>query len=211
MQPQQLARKLNVTSNTIRRWCELYHPFLSPLASPPRGKTRVLSDLDVRVLTYIGTARDLGQPQELIEMRLKAMLDNDWRDLPDLPWSQPEDMIAVPAAAALAGEMVAVAVLQRDLEDTRQRLEASQQRVLDLENQIASVRASQDATDSQLHQAQLELERARGDVAELKARLSAYAITGGAAPLPVLLIAAVVALGVLVALVLLLIVVRLVL
>jgi len=43
-----------------------------------------------------------------------------------------------------------------------------------------------------------------------KARLAAYAITGGERPLPVLLIAGVTALAVLVALVLLLIVVRLV-
>jgi DNA-binding transcriptional MerR regulator len=194
MQPKELAKKLDVTSNTIRRWCDQFHPFLSPLASPPRGKARVFSDLDVRILTYIGVSRDAGQPLELIEMRLKAMQDNDWRDLPDVPWSEPEETIPVPAAAARAEGMVTVALLQRDLEDTRQRLEKSEQRVLELENQIDALQASQTATEAEKAEMRLELERARGDVATLQARLSAYAITGGDKPIPVALIIAVTAL-----------------
>lgn len=217
MLPQELADYLGITSNTIRRWCEIYHAFLSPTASPPRGTNRVLTDLDTRVLSYVSYCRDLNQPFEQIALRLQAMRDDDWRDLPEVPWPQPKDAIrtiSVPAAAARADEMVTVAILQRDLEATRYALEASQDRVATLETEMAALRASQTSTEAEKQEMRLELERARGQAAELKARLDAYGLAYGMGrekPLPLALVIAVTALAVAVLVIVLLIVVRLVL
>ncbi len=224
MQPIDLAKLLNVTANTIRRWTAEFYKYLTPQASPPPGKPRIYSDLDQRIFHFIAAARDNNKPLETIHAQLESMYADNWRGLPDLPpaWREKSENMPVSLAASKAYDFAQIAVLQRDLEYTRAELataetalQAAQQRVTDLETAMNAQNALQQAREGdfqqQLHTAQMEAERARGEVATLQARLSAYAITGGAAPLPVLLIAGIAALAVLVALVLLLIVVRLVL
>jgi len=220
MQPKELADRLGVTSNTVRRWCDDFHPFLTPTASPPKGKARVLSDLDVRILHYIGQARDLGHTIESITARLDSMQAADWQDLPDIPpdWTGATETVSVVRASEKAFDFAQIAVLQKELEfrdqrliEAHQALEIAQGRVEALERDNEVLRASGDATAAEKHALELELSQARGEVATLQARLAGYAITGGDKPLPVALIVAVTALAVLVALVLMLIVVRLVL
>lgn len=224
MQPNDLARLMGITSNTIRRWTAEFYKYLSPQASPPKGKPRIYGEHDQRVFHFIKAARDKNKPLETIHAQLESMHADNWRGLPDIPpeWREQAETMPVSLAASKAYDLAQMAVLQRDLEHTRAELEtaqnaleAAQQRVIDLEGQIDAMQASQNVTESefqaQLHAAQLELSTARGEVEALKARLSAYAITGGDRPVPVLLIAGIAALAVLVALVLLLVVVRLVL
>ncbi len=87
--------------------------------------------------------------------------------------------------------------------------------MLVLESEIASLRTSSAATQAelqaQLHAAQLELSQRAGEVETLRARLSAYAFTGGDRPIPVFLIVGITALAAVLVLIVLLIVVRLVL
>ncbi len=213
MNTKQVADLLGVVPNTIRRLAGEFHRYLSGSASPPKGEVRLFDDHDLRVLHYIQAERDLGRPYETIHARLQAMQAGDWADLPDTPgeWKIPREIVPAIEAAAQAREQTLLAVMQRDLDHAQQQLEAAHQRVLALEADNERLRASQTATEAEKADMRLELERARGEVATLQARLSAYAITGGDRPLPVALIILVSALAVAVLVIVLLIVVRLVL
>jgi DNA-binding transcriptional MerR regulator len=207
MQPNDIARLMGITSNTIRRWTTEFYKYLTPQASPPKGKPRIYGEHDQRVFHFIKAARDKNKPLETIQAQLETMHADNWRGLPDIPaeWREQSETMPVSLAASKAYDFAQIAVLQRDLEHTRAELEtaqnaleAAQKRVIDLENDNARLRASQSVTDSefqaQLHAAQLEAEKQRGEVEALKARLSAYAITGGDKPIPVAVIVAVTAL-----------------
>lgn len=211
MQPKELAELLGVTSNTIRRWCDEFHKYLTPTASPPKGKQRVLGDHDARVMQFIAVARDQGQPIETIKARLDAMQADDWQGLSETPpeWSMQQETMPVALAASRAYDVAQVAVLQRELEHAQQALETAQNRVQDLEQEIASLRASGEATQGELTAARLELEKRAGEVSTLQAKLSGYALTGSQ-PLPLAAIILVTALAVAALVIVLLVVVRLV-
>ncbi len=208
MQPNDLAHLLGTTGNSVRRWTTEFYKYLTPQASPPKGKPRIYSEHDQRVLHFVAACRDNKQSLETIHARLESMQGNDWRGLPDVPpeWREKVSTMPVALAASKAYDFAQMAVLQRELEYTRAELqtaqtalEAAQQRVLDLETAMNAQQALQQARDgelqAQLHAAYMEAEKARGQVAALEARLSAYAITGGSSPIPVALIIAVTALA----------------
>jgi len=201
----------HVSHGTFRNWTATFAPFLSPQASPTKGKPRVLSDHDQRVLYLVSMLRETGLGLDDITNRLKDLQRADWGGLPDIPdeWKQPGETISVGVAVSKAYDVAQIAVLQRDLEYTRtelesatRSLEAAQQRVSEIEVELSTVRDSERAVQAELrqelHTAQIELSQARGEVAELRARLSAYAITGGDKPIPVALIVAVTAVAALV-------------
>jgi DNA-binding transcriptional MerR regulator len=217
MNTKQVADLLGVQPNTVRRLAAEFHRYLSGSAHPPKGEVRIFTESDLRTLHYIQAERDLGRPYETIHAHLAAMEAAAWADLPDIPpeWKLPREVVPLVEAAARAHESTMLAVLQRDLEHATVRAELAESRVIALESDIAAQRALQTVTEGelrgQLHAAQLDLSHARGQVAELQARLSAYAITGGDKPIPIALIVLVTASAVAVLVIVLLIVVRLVL
>lgn len=203
---------MGTSSNTIRRWIAEFHAYLTPTAHPPKGKPRVLAPHDQRVLHYVNAARNGGQPVETIHARLSAMQSDEWEGLPEIPpeWDQRGDTITVPAAASRAYDMAQLAVLQKDLEYTRQALEAATERAESLLAELEAVRADKGASDSRIHALELELSTARGEVDTLRARLAGYALAGDR-PLPLAVIILVTALAVAALVIVLLVVVRLVL
>ncbi len=224
MNTKRFCELTHVTPGTFRNWTITFAPFLSPLANPAKGKKRILSDHDLRVLYFVSTLRDTGLGLSDISDRLKDLQRNDWVGLTDLPveWADPGESVSVGVAVSKAYDVAQIAVLQRDLEYTRIELEtaksvlqAAQERVAALESEIGALQTAQVTAQSdlqqQLYAAQLEAEKHRGEVAALQAKLSAYAITGGDRPIPVALIIAVSALAALMAVLVVLIVVRLVL
>lgn len=212
MQPKELGDLLGVTSNTIRRWCDEFHKYLTPQASPPKGKQRVLAPHDARVLHYVAAARDTGQPIEAVIARLDAMQADDWQGLPETPpeWDRRDETITLPAAASRAYDVAQIAVLQRDLEYTRQALEAATARAESLAAELDAVRSDKGATDARVHALELDLSAARGEVDTLRARLAGYALAGDR-PLPLAAIILITALAVAALVIVLLVVVRLVL
>lgn len=181
MQPQELATLLDVSSNTIRRWCREFHGYLTPAAHPQKGKVRALAPHDVRVLRLVAQARAAGQPHETIRATLDTLRDDGWRELPEIPpeWAQNDETISVPAAAARAYDMAQIAVLQRDLDQVRGELELARARVGELETALASAEAAGQDRDTRYHALELELAQERGRVAELQARLSGFSLAGG--------------------------------
>jgi DNA-binding transcriptional MerR regulator len=212
MQPKELAQLLGVTSNTIRRWCDEFHRYLSPTASPPKGKPRILAPHDQRVLHYVAGARDSGNPIETIQARLDAMQDNDWADLPDVPveWGQRNETVAAPVAARVTHDAAQIAALQRDLAHTQQQLQVATERADQLQMELDSLRDEKDADQAKIHALELDLAKVQGEVQTLRARLSSYALTGDR-PLPLVVLVGVTAAVVVVLVIVLLVVVRLVL
>lgn len=197
MQPAELAHLLGVSANTVRRWTRVFRKYLTPTGSPRPGAPRRLTPLDVRILRLVAQARAENQPQELIEETLDALQANDWRDLPEVPaeWEQPGETITLPAAASRAYDMAQIAVLQRDLEHVRGQLAAATERVTELEEALKSAEAAGYDKDTRLHELELELAAARGQVAELQARLSGFTLAGERALSPAALMLVAVAAG----------------
>lgn len=203
MQPNDLAQLLGVSANTVRRWTRVFSKYLTPTGSPRPGNARRLSPHDVRVLRLVAKARAENEPQELIEQTLDALQAGEWRDLPDMPseWEQPDETITVPAAASRAYDMAQIAVLQRDLEQARSELAAATERVQTLEAQLTSAAEAHQEKDSRYHALELELAQARGQVAELQARLSGFSLAGGRSLSPAALVLITLAAGALLMLV----------
>jgi DNA-binding transcriptional MerR regulator len=172
MNPITVARLLKVDPVTMRRWTQRFGPYLSPSASPAKGKTRAFTHDDVRVLRYIGILRDTGAQLEDIEIRLGEMQNNGWADLPPVPpeWETSDDAMPVVEAASRAYELAQVAVLQKELEHTKNSLQAAQNRVVELE----SLLTGKAALETEKHVLELELVETRGEVERLKAELKAY-------------------------------------
>jgi DNA-binding transcriptional MerR regulator len=239
-----VSNLIEASPDSVRRWCLRYRQFMSPTATPQKGKTRNLTIHDAAVLSYIASARDNGLEHDEIAERLAEMQANGWSDLPELQvnWIDDgsEDTMPVEAAAVRASQIAQIAVLQNELEHSRtelqnvkvqlaqaiERAEGAEQRVIDLQAEMQGLRGSESAerdklrdeltaekqrVENELHAAQLEVEKARGEVAALQARLSSYAITGGEKPIPVALIIVVTALVAVVLVLVVLVVVRLVL
>ena len=139
MNPTTLAKLLNVDPVTLRRWTVRYAPYLSPGASPVKGKTRTFTHDDVRVLHYVGILRDTGTQLEEIDVRLKELQDNGWAELPAVPseWETTDETMPVTEAANRAYQMAQVAVLQKELEHTKNALLAAQNRVTELEELLS--------------------------------------------------------------------------
>jgi DNA-binding transcriptional MerR regulator len=239
-----VSNLIEASPDSVRRWCSRYRQFMSPTATPQKGKTRSLTTHDAAVLSYIALSRDNGIEHDEIAERLAEMQANGWSDLPELPvnWVDDgsEDTMPVEAAAVRASQVAQIAVLQNELEHTRtelqntkaqlaqavERAQSAEQRIINLQTEIEDLRVTETTArdnlraeltvekqkiQEELHAAQLEAEKARGEVATLQARLSSYAITGGEKPIPVALIIVVTALVAVVLVLVVLVVVRLVL
>jgi DNA-binding transcriptional MerR regulator len=190
MQPKEIAVFLGVTSNTIRRWCDEFHIYMTPTANPPKGKVRVLNPHDVRILHYIGISRDMGQTVEEIAARLDTMKADDWRDLPEIPpeWEHPGETMAVSVAAARAYDVAQFAVMQKELEHAQNQLVIAQGRVSSLETELNALQADSGAKDSRIHALELELGQARGEVNALKTQVDSFTLAYGLGrdkPLPI--------------------------
>lgn len=182
MNTKRLSDLLNVTTNTVRRWCDTYEDFLSPTATPAKGQTRVLSELDQRVLLYVSALRDTGETPDDIRDRLNELQANHWQNLPGLPagWSEPENLMPVTVAAAKARELAEVAVLQRELTHVRAELERVTEGRERLREDLASERGARADLQDKLHASEVQIATLEGQVATLEARLESFhSLTGG--------------------------------
>jgi len=209
-----LAKELEVHGDTIRRWCSDYRQFLSPTANPGKGQVRSLTRHDLAVMAFVAKLRkDQVSPHE-IRQRLLDMQQSGWERLNEVPdeWLEEpaDDDIPIALAEARAREIATIAALQTELTHVRTALDNAQKRAESLQSELDTMRESEGAAAGKIHALEVDLERARGEVAALEARLSAYAVTGDK-PLSVAAIILVTALTVAVLLIVLLIVVRLVL
>jgi len=212
MTPSQLARMLGVTVNTVRNWAGIYKTYLTPSATPRKGKARHFSKHDQRVLYTVATFRNSNMTEDEIKKRLDELQENNWDDLPQLPpefAEIPAGELQIISTEERARELAQVQVLQGEMARLQTALERAETRVEQLEHEISELRQSENITREALHKKELDLQKAVGDTEALKRELSQYAL-GRDKPLNVgvLVLAALVA-GVLITL-LVLVVMRLV-
>jgi len=185
MQPGELSKLLgNVSAPTLRRWGKTYSRFLSPGASPPRGKPRSITEHDARVLSLIAALRDAGQDHSSIVARLEAEEANDWENLPPLPngWDS-ADTMPVSLAAARAAELSENAALRTQIQYLEQRqtelgnlLEDARAHVTELQKELEQTRDEGKEREQKNDALHRELQEARAQVALLEGKLSAYSL-----------------------------------
>ncbi len=199
MNPAELAKKIDVSGDTLRRWTKEYRDFLSPSATPPKGQPRIMSEHDQRVLHMVKSLRDAGQDREAIITTLHREQEDGWAGLPSVPdgWQSPA--IRADVAASRATELATVAALQTQLQHVTRALEDAQRRVMTLEQSLeqAAERERQLRDDSvareralnehaaeidqqrqvlqvSLLEAKADVTRLEGDLKAQSARLEAY-------------------------------------
>lgn len=70
-QPAEVAKLLDVSAFTVRRWCEWHSAYLSPGANPSPGRPRRLSAQDVEALRHVAQLRTQG----LTTVEINAQLE----------------------------------------------------------------------------------------------------------------------------------------
>jgi DNA-binding transcriptional MerR regulator len=181
MQPTVLGNLLNVSGQTIRRWCTEYAACLSPGASPRPGQPRILNDHDRRVMMLVSELRVTGLNRRQIMIRLEAERDNGYEGLPALPseWNNLEhsgQTVSLSLAAARIAQERSLAMLQSEVQHLTHALDVAEDRVAELKARVAELEEAKGTTEEQLHAAQLELAAARGEAETLRASLQAYTL-----------------------------------
>lgn len=179
MRPSEAARQAGTSPDTLKRWLKQYREYFTPSATPLTGRSRQLTAHDQRLAIYIASLRNADLSYQDIQARLEEARANEWEDLPPLP-QQGAENIPSDVAAARAREMVENALLSRELAHARDQLQA-------LTTELETAHTNETSQAGRIHELELALERARGQVAQLEARLSGYALGGERAIAPALL------------------------
>ena len=194
MRPLEAARQAKISSDTLKRWLKEYAEFFSPSATPAVGRSRDLKPRDLQIVMFIAALRDAGVSHKDIQTRLEQVRAGGFVDLPPLP---PQEVGSIPSdvAAARAKDLVDNAILQRELAHMQQALSQSQEQVKALEAELQEARTTGQGQTSRVHDLELELATARGELAALQARLEGYAFGGSRPITPALLIVGALAIG----------------
>lgn len=186
MGPSEAARRVDTSPDTIKRWLKDYSEHFSPGAVPEGTRTRNLDRRDVAILLLIKNLRAAGLLHEDIRGRLDELRAAGYADLPPVPGDSGESMTAE-VAAARASTMVEKALLERELDQAQQQLKMARMELTAARSELAEAHETGQSQAGRIHELELMLERARGQVAQLEARLSGYALGGERAISPALL------------------------
>jgi DNA-binding transcriptional MerR regulator len=170
------SRLLDVSPDTVRRWCSDYKPFLSPGATPPKGGAREFNQHDLRAFNYVNQQRIANVSHEDIFRALVAMREAEYAELPDVPdnwfWDQrPDGRVAMNEAVHQAERLAELAVFQVQNQTLRAQLEEAEQRAERLQAELDELRSVERTSQGQIHSLELELSDARGQVTTLTAQL----------------------------------------
>jgi DNA-binding transcriptional MerR regulator len=107
--PQAVAKQIDVSVQSVRRWADTYKDFLSESANPAPGKTRLYTWADVEVLRRIKELRDSGLTPEAITINLSVPTKSLPTDIsaiasvaaPDAPHASPGSIVALEAMNTL--------------------------------------------------------------------------------------------------------------
>lgn len=133
-QPGDVARGLNISTSTLRRWAKEFHPYLSPMASKVdatddrAGIHRRYTRGDVDLLTRVKALLDQGLTYDQVLRRLKeeapAVREERPREEQAYPIVAPEAEMEAPA---IGPSLVVVADALRNIGDNQQALQNSLQ------------------------------------------------------------------------------------
>lgn len=77
----QIARMFSVTEQTVKAWSAEFSRYLSPTATPTKGKKRRFTREDIEVLALVAEYRETGQSFEEIHLALQR---NDRGEVPSI-------------------------------------------------------------------------------------------------------------------------------
>lgn len=130
--PSQVAKVLNVSADTIRRYAELYAGHLSAAANPGPGRPRAFTEEDIATLRYILQLKAENLSAEEIADRLASGVVAAGSELARSPTEAPPALPAEAVAALqrLSGSLESLATtlgttvprLQADNEEMRRRV-----------------------------------------------------------------------------------------
>ena len=133
--PKKAGEEIGASSDTIRRYCQLYRRHLSEGATPAPGRPRVLTVVDVYLLKLAKKATESGSTVEEVDQLLESVA------IPEELIAGEEDQVVetspVPVASVEAGEAVA---LLRQMATTLERLATQGDRLASLEDQVIELR-----------------------------------------------------------------------
>lgn len=127
--PKESAEAVGCSADTIRRYCTLYSRHLSEGATPPKGRPRVLTLVDVELLKIAKRQTELGEPVEAVDTFLESVA----LDLPEETFEiEPvDDQVGeeIPEGLALMRQMVNSLDRLANQEDRLQRIEEALDRL----------------------------------------------------------------------------------
>jgi len=133
-QPGDVARELDISTSTLRRWAKEFHPYLSQTAAKPdsasagTGTHRRYTGDDVQLLTRVKALLDQGLTYDQVIERLKREGAASSDEYPSrektYPIVAPEKDVE---ASALGSSLVVVADALRNINDNQQALQNSLQ------------------------------------------------------------------------------------
>ena len=133
-QPGDLARELDISTSTLRRWAKEFHPYLSKAAAKPDagsggvGAHRRYTNEDVHLLTRVKVLLDQGLTYDQVIQRLKSegavSTEESHHHDEVYPMVAPD---AEMEASAIGPSLVVVADALRNINDNQQALQNSLQ------------------------------------------------------------------------------------
>jgi DNA-binding transcriptional MerR regulator len=133
-QPGDVARELDISTSTLRRWAKEFHPYLSQTAAKPDSASsgtathRRYTDEDVHLLTRVKVLLDQGLTYDQVIERLKredAAPSDEYPSREETyPMVAPEKDMEPPAVGP---SLVVVADALRNINDNQQALQNSLQ------------------------------------------------------------------------------------
>lgn len=134
--PKKAGEEIGASADTIRRYCQLYRRHLSPGATPEAGRSRVLNQVDVYLLSVAKKATEAGSTVEEVDDILATIAIPE-----EIIAGEEEDQVGetLPAPVESVVSESALALL-RQMSATLERLEARDRRFDQLAEEIASLK-----------------------------------------------------------------------
>lgn len=135
MKPTELAKLLDVSPVTLRRWAGVeFSEFLSPTGAGQNGAHRSFSDQDARILGLVAEKKAKNASADDITAELRSLRSDDWRNLPPLQGLAGDDPVALVPREALAEYVRALR------ERYESQLQTAQQQAAELKTENAELR-----------------------------------------------------------------------
>ena len=161
-QSEQLTDMFSVSHETIRNWTREFTDYLSPTANPGKRRKRQFSYDDLTVLALVAQLRNRGLNFDDIHVALR----NGQRGTP--PIQEPTDLDLPETESDLIEQLE---TLKRALSLSQRNLEATTQRLQEMETQAEVAKAKSTKLETQLESAHQERERLQQQVSELIQRI----------------------------------------
>ena len=149
------------TEQTIRAWADEFSEYLSPMATPGKGRGRTFTPDDLTVFALITELKDQNKTYEDIHAVLKTGQRGSPPDLTE------KDLRLLSATEGEKRAVLEIQVLQKNIIDLTERLNRAEQKATQvdelnrqnasLQTEVRLLREQLEQTSDQLHQFQEEI------------------------------------------------------